>query len=91
MGITKSIVSAAIDEANLLHIEEWREGLSFSAALNQIVTEHRYLTGMGIVARDLRTWQLICPLSSKDDRRDIEERWKKFESALALVKRMIGA
>ena len=70
MGITKTIVSAAIDEANLLHIESWREGLTFSAALNQIVTEHRYLTGMGIVARDLRTFQPISVKCSKAESED---------------------
>jgi hypothetical protein len=64
MGVTKQIVSAAISEANRLHVEKWREGLSFSASLNQILDEHRYLVGMGIVARDVNAFQLLSPKCS---------------------------
>ena len=47
----------------------WREG-NIRHAVCEVCEEHRYLVGMGIVARDLRSFQLICPLSSKDERRE---------------------
>ncbi len=67
MGVTKTIVSAAISEANRLHVESWRDGLSFSAALNRILDEHRYLCGMGIVARELSLVQVLSIKGSKGE------------------------
>jgi hypothetical protein len=73
MGITKTIVSAAISKENLLHVEKWREGLSFSASLNQILDEHRFLVGMGIVAREVNAFQLLSPKCSVVPKADEED------------------